>query len=386
MKFSDSKSLIEWLVLGAIISSTSFAAPHWVVAKTNGMTSLDSLLLPLQKKSGLPALVAAVVHGTNIVAAGAVGVRKVGDNAKVTLEDKFHIGSCTKSMTALLATILAEEGKLKLNLRVGDVFPQWNLPPEKSGITLEMLLRNRSGIGNTPPPELWSKAFQAIGKPEEQRESFLQGIMKEPLAAKPNEKFIYSNFGFALAGAMIETKIGVPWERLMREYIFRPMGMKRAGFGAPGRGDTVKEPSGHQKRDDHYEAMPAGDNPAAIGPAGAVHCSILDLARYAGCQLQVARGEVPELKPFAEFLYTPPEGSGYAGGWLVVERGWAGGKAITHAGSNTLFYTLIWIAPEKNFAFVVSTNASDPTGGTTSVAGNCDEVIVELIKKFLGEI
>ena len=108
--------------------------------------------------------------------------------------------------------------------------------------------------------------------------------------------------------------------------------------------------------------------------------SILDLARYAAFHMQAARGEIPELKQYIAALYTPPEGSEYAAGWLVLERDWAGGKALTHAGSNTMFHALIWIAPEKEYAFVVATNLGDRENVT---AEKVDRVIGQLIKAHI---
>jgi CubicO group peptidase (beta-lactamase class C family) len=356
---------------------------EWTAPKTNEMASLDSFLQTYLKKFKLPAIAAAVVSSDQIIAAGAVGVRKMGDDAQVTLNDKFHIGSCTKSITALLATMLAADGKISLDLKVGDVFPDWDLSPEQQSITLSMLLRNRSGLGNNPPPALWSKAFSASGTPMEQRAWFLRAFLKTPLAAKPDEKFIYSNVGYALAGAMIETKLKTQWETLIRERIFEPLHLKSAGFGTPTSKNDPNEPWGHQMKDGKYQPIEPYDNPPAIAPGAAVHCSILDLARYADFHMQVARGEIETLKPFQKFLYTPPANSNYAAGWLVEKRDWAGGKVITHAGSNTMFYTVIWIAPEKNFAFVLSTNAADSQGGLEGVAQQCDQIIGALIRKFV---
>ena len=89
--------------------------------------------------------------------------------------------------------------------------------------------------------------------------------------------------GFAtigsIAGAMLEKLTGTPWETLMTNRLFRPLRMSSAGFGPPGTLGQVDEPWGHirtfgRNRPDQ------DDNPPAIGPAGTVHCSLDDLARY----------------------------------------------------------------------------------------------------------
>jgi CubicO group peptidase (beta-lactamase class C family) len=376
---------MRFLLTMLLLAVNTFGQFTWTPPDDRGMSDLNNFLRPFKEKLGLPSLAASVVSGTNLIAAGATGLRKMGEPVKVSVEDKYHIGSCTKSMTALLAIVLVRDGKIQLETKVGDVFPDWDLSDEVKTITLAMLLKNRSGIGDTPPEKLWRGAFFAAGTPTEQRFAFLEEFLKEtPLAAPPGKKFIYSNFGFALAGAMLEKVTGVGWEKLMREKIFIPLGLKSAGFGPPSDSGKLDQPWGHQRHHGKYQPIPPSDNPAAIGPAGTVHCSILDLARYASFQMQVFQGKVPELAPYREFLYTPPKGANYAAGWIVESRKWAGGKIITHAGSNTMFYTVIWIAPMKNFAFVVSTNAGENEGAAGTIPGQCDQVIGGLIQKFIG--
>lgn len=65
----------------------------------------------------------------------------------------------------------------------------------------------------------------------------------------------------------------------------------------------------------------------------------------------------------------------YAGGWGVVERDWAGGVALTHSGSNTMWYATVWIAPKRNRIYLVATNAGGEPMGMI-----CDRVISELIR------
>lgn len=103
--------------------------------------------------------------------------------------------------------------------------------------------------------------------------------------------------------------------------------------------------------------------------------SAMDVGRYAAFHLAIARGEVAELRDDITTIYEAPSGSDYALGWLVTKRDWAGGKAIMHAGSNTMFYTVIWLAPKKNFAIVVMTNV-----GGQGIAEKCDRIAGVLIE------
>jgi hypothetical protein len=68
-------------------------------------------------------------------------------------------------------------------------------------------------------------------------------------------------------------------------------------------------------------------------------------------------------------------GQDYAGGWIVTERPRAGGRALTHAGSNTTWFCTVWIAPNKDFAVLIATNS-----GAKPVGEAADQGIGLLIK------
>src|SRR5271156_2459078 len=104
--------------------------------------SLDQQLKPYLAEYGLPALAAAVVKDGKIVGAGAVGVRRAGTEISVTIDDRFHLGSDTKAMTALLVGILVDEGKLRWDTTVGEVFSELVQDMDKRlrGVTVVQLL------------------------------------------------------------------------------------------------------------------------------------------------------------------------------------------------------------------------------------------------------
>jgi CubicO group peptidase (beta-lactamase class C family) len=118
------------------------------------------------------------------------------------------------------------------------------------------------------------------------------------------------------------------------------------------------------------------DNPPVMGPAGRVHCSIQDWARFVQDQLRGARGEPALLKPETyPKLQTPPFGDDYALGWIVAQRGWGGGTVLNHGGDNTMNFANVWVAPKKNFAILVCVNQSGDTAFRAS-----DEAVGDLIK------
>src|SRR5207248_3810584 len=124
--------------------------------------------------------------------------------------------------------------------------------------------------------------------PTSARRLLLTGVTSIPPEAPPDTKFIYSNAGYSIAGHMAEKVTGKSWEDLMREKIFRPLGMTTAGFGAPGTRARNDQPRGHKADGSAVEPGPGADNPVAIAPANAVHCSISDWAKFAAANLPSA--------------------------------------------------------------------------------------------------
>ena len=336
----------------------------------------------IRLKCNVPALAVAVVSEGKIVAANAVGFRKQGGRERVELGDKFHMGSLTKSMTATLAARLVEDGKIAWTTTVGEVFPEFKnrIHPDYINVTLEQFLSQRSGAPGAPPNELWAEAWKAKGGPKTQRLEFVKGLLALKPEVPPNTKHIYSKQGYAIAGVMLEKKTGVPWEDLMRKYLFEPLAMKSAGFGAPATKRKVDQPWGHAGLRPVAPEDPQSDNPVAMGPAGIVHCSIEDLARYAAFHLAGDRGEGKLLKPetFKKLHTAVAANDDYALGWKVLQRPWANGSALWHNGTNTMFYAVVWIAPGRNFAVVTATNAGGENG-----AKACDEATAAMIQKFL---
>ncbi len=332
---------------------------------------LDALLEPIREANGLPALAAAVVKGGQTVAVGAVGVRKAGSSERVTADDKWHIGSCTKSMTAALAAMLVEDGAMRWDTTLAEMFPdlESQMQPGWRDVTLEQLLAHRGGAPHElNEQDLWGRLWQRADQPPREQRRYLRRelLTKHEPVSPPGTKHVYSNAGYALVGHALEEILDRPWEDLLRDRLFVPLGMTGAGFGAPASVGAVDQPWGHKAGDDGaFEPVAPGlhaDNPAAISPGGTVHCRLADLAQYAAWHLAGARGEGTLLHPETfERLHTPlAADSEYALGWIATERPWGGGLVLTHAGSNTMFYAVIWIAPNKDFAAVVCTNAGGP--------------------------
>ena len=292
---------------------------------------ISAELEPLRAKYKLPACASAVVENGRITAIGATGLRRADRDVRVTTADIWHIGSCTKSMTAVLAGILVDAGKLRWDMPISETLPGVPCDPGWRKVTLDHLITQRSGIAPMSRGE-WRTIDAGKGTPREQRAAFATLLLAHA-PAKPPGKFEYSNSGYGLLGAIIERAADASYEDFMRAKIFAPLGLKTAGFGAPATPGKLDQPWGHYRNGDQLmAATPSPDNqfPPALAPAACVHMSLSDFARYA---TWLSSGE-PRLVNADTFthLQTPPEGSAYAGGLWLTELPGIGGKAVCHCG------------------------------------------------------
>lgn len=362
------------LVRMALVATVLFCA----VGSTSAQTSLDAVLVPFLARYELPAVAAAIVKGGKVVAVGAVGTRKAGAKIPVTVNDRFHLGSDTKAMTALLAAMFVEEGKIRWNSTVSEVFPEFStkIDPGLRRVTLEQLLSHTSGIpsDNTVFGDLLAKSMLQDGNLDELRYWLVQQWIVEPLESEPGTKFAYANMNYVIVGAIIERVAGKTWDELITERVFAPLGLRSAGLGSQATLGKIDAPLGHvviDGRTKPFLAGPNGDNPPIIGPAGIAHMSVLDFARWAGWNAgEGKRGpklvqpetlkklhtpviSMPDKKDAAPG--TPPRGK-YALGWGQLPVEWAPEPLIYHGGSNEKNLAHIWLEPKRDFAMVLVTN------------------------------
>jgi CubicO group peptidase (beta-lactamase class C family) len=367
------------LALLSVIATLASAQP----------ADLADRLDPIRAKHDLPALAALVTTADETLAIGAVGVRAVGDETPVSTGDLWHLGSCTKSMTATVAAIMVEQGKIRWDTTVGEVFGGEfdDLHESYRPATLEQLLRHRAGCFTAAPPEAWAEARKQQGTVREQRDAFVRAVLSHAPAYEPGTQQAYSNQGFAVAGAMLERASGgegVTWEELAAELLFEPLGITSAAFGAPGTADSADQPRGHIAGPIPGTPLqpmvpgPHSDNPPAISPAGRAHMSMEDWAKYVREHLRGRQGRSDLLpQEVWEHLHSDPHADGYGLGWGVLQREW-GGEVISHSGSNTMWYCVVWASPERGFAVLVATNRAGD-----EAAKAVDEAAGELIQSYL---
>lgn len=386
--------LLPVLALAAsLLTPVSGCAAQNVPADDGKVRDISRLLDNHRKAQGLPAVAAVVVSGDRIVARGVAGVRRLGRPERARMDDRWHLGSCTKTITATMIGVLVERGILSWNTTVADALPDLRdtMRPEYRDVTIEMLLANRGGIGHEwDVPGLWDRLWKRGGTPLEERRKMAEVMLAQPPKVKPGEYF-YSNCGYGIAGHMAEVIAGRPWEELVRELVFAPLGMVSAGFGVPWEGEPTTDPWPHKSDGTTVNPGPFADNPPSIGPGATVHASIGDWAKFVKDHLKGARGSDGRLLKARTYRHLhkgrriDESGKEYALGWMVVYRTWAKGKrakdkgrCLHHAGSNNSWYALAWVAPERNFAVVATTNM-----GGKPIFKKIDAVIWAVIEDHL---
>ena len=333
---------------------------------------LKEVLAPVISSNPLPALAAIVFDDQKVIASGAIGVRKFGDPTLVTIEDSFHLGSCTKAMTATLAARIVERGDISWTTTVKEALGLQNVDSALENITLLELMSHTAGmpeIVKNQRPNLWKTLYyhttwQKGAKGRADRLKVAE-LLFSATPAQAVGSYKYSNAGFMIAGAMLEAATDTEWEDLMRTELFKPLGMKNCGFGPAARPDKVDQPWPHKLGNDKpllvtplIRAPESWDNPRSLGPAGTVSCTISDWAKFGQLHLGDG-GDYISTESMSKLHEVRNASARSALGWFSYKRSWAGGTALTHTGSNLLNFAIVWISPTKKKGVMVATNIGD---------------------------
>lgn len=354
-------------------------SPHPATAE-----AFERILQRIRATHKLPGLAVAVVRGGKLVASGVTGVRRQGAADKIEPDDRFHIASCTKSMTATLAAIAVHRGQLKWTTSIAYGLPALaeKIRPEYRSATLEQLLAHEAKMpAYTQPSTQQVEQMKTLkGTPAEQRLAFLAEVLRTEEPNNGSGGDAYSNVGYTAAGAIVERAAGASWEELLQRELAHPLGMKSLGFGYPATAKTPNQPRGHSEINGSVVELPLDESrqlAVCLWPGGAVHCSIRDLALYAADQLNGLRGR-RALVPQAMYqrLHRPLDrgDAGFTLGWGVRgDKRWG----VTHfgAGSGGWFFVRIVIVPEHDAAVVAASNSGQAAEATK-------ELYAELLEKF----
>jgi len=336
----------------------------------------DEKLRELTVDQGVPAAAIIAVSSSGETCIRVAGVKQLGSKTPALADDPWHIGSNHKAMTATLAMALVEDGHIRLDSTVpavlGDTF---RVHGGWDGVTLQMLLTHRSGVEPNPAP-MKSLRYILFGRdgengPSKDRKQALKDVLKKAPEKIPGKQYQYSNYGYTLAGEMLEAAMDKPYEVLLREELWQPLGMEGGIIGAP-KGKGRDDFRGHRGVPIEV-APPAADNAHIMSPAGTFSYPLEAYSRFLVDQL---RGQLADeralLSPqsYNTIATSPDDLADYGLGWGLRDNGW-----LQHSGSNTMWLVATVVAPDRDLAVSVLTNY----GETEGLPAIIDELIASVL-------
>lgn len=335
-------------------------ASLWTVGAVRAQIDIgdfESVVQAEIRDNGVPGAAVALVTGDRIVLAKGFGVASLETGQPVTPDTLFHLGSITKTLTAVAAVILAEQGKIKLDEPVG----RWveGLPPSLAKLTLHQLLTQTGGLRDSPGGDGLHEE-SALGE-------FLRTQTGDAALFEPGRAFSYSNIGYALAGYSLEKATGKPYADVMRETLFEPLGMTRTTL-RPLEAITWPVAVGHEPQESGPPKVvrPMVDD-TRIWPAGYAFSSLNDLSRLLVALLNGGRLEGKQVLPAGavEKLLEPrveiPTNTFFEGryGYGLFFHEGRGERIALHAGTLTGFSSEIRMIPGRRSAVILLTNRGD---------------------------
>lgn len=353
------KKILGALCLVTLLSACGGDSAAYYPAATAG---LQAKAERAREEGALPGVSIVDVAGDAIDTASA-GTRVAGSAAPLLATDALQAGSQTKALTAMLLARLVEQGKLRWDSTLAELFPAWgDMQPALRAVTVEQLLRHRAGF-KRDPDDADAAELRALltGDPVADRAAVTHYMLRQPPEHMPGATFMYSNTGYLVAGLIAETVGGAPFETLMRNEVFAPLGIT-ASFGFPedaGSG-TVQ---GHEWRAGSWQAAayPAEDryNMGRIGAAaGGLMISMPEYGKLLREHLRGLQGKSAYLRRETFARLHGPAGE-YGLGWDVTAVP-GHGVVSAHAGSWGSYYVFAILVPQSNRAVAVACNCYGP--------------------------
>ncbi len=307
--------------------------------------AIDSSARAVLQSTGAPSASIAVVRDGHIVYEQAYGQGRIDTPATPAM--RYAIGSVSKQFTATALLLLAEEGKLSLDDKVGKWFPQLTRANE---INLRQLLSMTSGY-----QDYWPQDYVFL---DMQRETNTDAIMQrwagKPLDFEPGTRWQYSNTNYVIAASVVERVSGARFMDFLRQRIFMPLKMTTvADFNA---GPLSPRDAGPYLRNALGPLRLAPkEAPGWLFGAGQLAMTAHDLALW-----NIAVIDRSVLKPASyrtqqtDVLLQAGNNTGYGLGVSVAAPG--GRRRIAHGGAVSGYTTTNQIYPDDRAAITVFTN------------------------------
>ncbi|WP_434030238.1 serine hydrolase [[Pseudomonas] boreopolis] len=336
-----------------------------------GLQDFDAQVERVRRTFDVPGIAVAIVEDGQVVLERGYGVREAGKPGAVEATTPFAIASNTKAFTAASLSILADEGKLKLDDRVIDHLPWFRMsdPYVTGEMRIRDLLAHRSGLSLGAGDLLfWPTTGYST-------DEVVKRLARVPLKGGFRDRYAYDNILYAVAQKVIEQVSGMSYADFLQKRIFDPVGMGGTRFNAdhlrPGDAPAV----GHAKYDFRELRTVAPLTWSNNSGAGGIYSSVHDMAKWMNVQL--AGGKLPDgtplfsaqrqremwsvITPIAipepsvpELAPARPNFAGYGEGWNLSD--YRGHKLVWHTGGWPGMVSRLTLVPERKLGVIVLTN------------------------------
>jgi D-alanyl-D-alanine carboxypeptidase len=301
-----------------------------------------------------------LVRDANGVRAGAAGYANLRTKEPMRVGHAFRVGSITKTFVATVVLQLAAEGTLALD----DTVERWlpGLVPHGQGITLRQLLNHTSGIYNYTGDETFIRSVARSPRRVLAPAELVAVATRHEPEFDPGTSWSYSNTGYILLGLVVEKAAATSLDQVLRDRIFRPLGLSRTSFPAA---PTLPPPFAHGYLPAANRLVPTPNgkpvdvtvwSPSWAWAAGALVSTAGDLARFYGALLG---GELLAPEQFAQMKTTVPipESPGAYGLGLASDS-FSCGRALGHTGGVPGFTSIAYSSDDASQQAVVLINTS----------------------------
>lgn len=355
----------------------------------------------MQKYDELPGISAIALEDQEVIWKGAFGKANPDEDVKMETNTICSICSISKLFTSISIINLYEDGKLRLDDRVEEVLPDFDLEQqyELSGpITIRNLLTHSSGLPRENAWSHWTDPEQEFPTKQE----VLDKLNSQQTLYPSSTYFQYSNLAMALLGYIVEEVSGQDFESYVEEHILNPLNLDDT------RPDMPEDLWGGQLAVGHsFETFEGEQHPVdmfdpnGVTPAAGFSSTVEDLADFAAWQFRLYDAEEEEIlhpatiKNMHNIHWMDSDFGTSWGLGFAVYKGPDGKKWVGHGGHCPGYKSTLMMNPETKMAYSVMINSSNPSAGKyargihsiLSKAGSieeADEELAEELKEYAG--
>ena len=238
------------------------------------LSGVEKQLEQILKDRKAAGFAVAVVKKDSIIFARGFGYRDYENQLPVTPHTLFAIGSCTKAFTTSLLGLMKEEGSLDYDKPLRNYLPglQFYNDDLNRGVTVRDAIVHRTGL---PRHDYSWYLFST-----DSREELMRRIGFMEPTAPLRQTWQYNNFMYLVQGMVAEKNYGKTWEQLIREKFFIPLNMKRSNTSVAALSDDSDAAFGYTLKSDSTLSKTDYYNINAMGPAGSINSSVLEMANW----------------------------------------------------------------------------------------------------------